>query len=157
MASQRRALRMPGRIYREFVVLAIALTEQPDLQPEQEALCEALGRARVKPRGFGHTAIVPLEPEYARLLMVWVTGTSPKFLRDYRDAVLEALRELEASGGRGGAVRSPAPFPGAAIAAGAAGAARRRGPRRPGAPGTPALGADRHLLPLQRGRWLHRP
>jgi hypothetical protein len=102
MASQRRALRMPGRIYREFVAIAMALTEQPGLPPEQEALCDALSRARVKPRGFGHTALVPLGPEHVGLLMEWVTGRSPKFLRDYRDAVLDALRELETSEGSEG-------------------------------------------------------
>ncbi len=100
MASQRRALRMPGRIYREFAAIALALIERPEgLDPEQEALCDALSRARVKPRGAGHTALVPIEPEHVSLLMEWVTGISPKFLRDYRDAVLGALAELEASEG----------------------------------------------------------
>lgn len=103
MAEKRRALRMPGRIYREFAAIAIALTDRPEgLAPDQEALCDALSRARVKPRGAGHTALVPLEPEHVALLMEWVTGASPKFLRDYRDAVLEALRELAASEGREG-------------------------------------------------------
>jgi len=90
---------MPGRIYREFATIAMALTERPEgLAPQQEALCDALSRARVKPRGVGHTALVPLEPEHVSLLMEWVSGASPTFLRDYRDAVLEALAELEASG-----------------------------------------------------------
>lgn len=100
MASQRRALRMPGRVYREFAAIALALTEHPEgLEPEQEVLCDALSRAWVKARGVGHTALVPLEPEYVSLLMEWVTGASPKFMRDYRDAVLKALRELEESAG----------------------------------------------------------
>ncbi|HEY3552057.1 MAG TPA: hypothetical protein VGK66_00065 [Solirubrobacterales bacterium] len=99
MAEKRRALRMPGRVYREFAAIALALTERPEgLEPEQEVLCDALSRARVKPRGTGHTALVPLEPEHVSLLMEWVSGSSPKFLRDYRDAVQEALAELEASG-----------------------------------------------------------
>ena len=98
MAEKRRALRMPGRIYREFAAIALALTERPEgLEPEQEVLCDALSRARVKARGAGHTTLVPLEPEHVSLLMEWVTGASPKFLRDYRDAVLEALAELEAT------------------------------------------------------------
>jgi hypothetical protein len=97
MAEKRRALRMPGRIYREFAAIAIAMTEQSDLPGEQEALCDALSRARAKRSGAGHTVLVPLEPEHVRLLMEWVSGGSPKFLRDYRDAVLAALEELEAS------------------------------------------------------------
>lgn len=97
MAEQRRALRMPGRIYREFAAIAIALTDQPGLAPEREALCDALSRAQAKRRGGGHTVLVLLEPEHVRLLMEWVRGRSPKFLRDYRDAVLGALEELEAS------------------------------------------------------------
>lgn len=88
---------MPGRIYREFAAISIAMIEQPALPPEQEALCDGLSRARVKRRGAGHTVLVPLEPEHVRLLMEWVSGASPKFLRDYRDAVLAALQELEAS------------------------------------------------------------
>jgi len=90
---------MPGRIYREFAAIAIAMTEQRGLPPEQEALCDALSRAQAKRRGGGHTVLVPLEPEHVGLLMEWVTGSSPKVLRDYRDAVLAALEELEADPG----------------------------------------------------------
>jgi hypothetical protein len=90
---------MPGRVYREFAAIALALTERPEgLEPEQEVLCDSLSRARVKPRGAGHTALFPLEPEHVSRLMEWVTGASPKSLRDYRDAVLEALAKLEATG-----------------------------------------------------------
>lgn len=88
---------MPGHIYREFAAIAIAMTEKPGAPPEQEALCVALSRARAKPRGAGHAVLVPLEPVHVRLLMEWVSGASPKFLRDYRDTALAALQELEAS------------------------------------------------------------
>lgn len=88
---------MPGRVYAGFVKTAMGLTSQPRLPSEQEALCDAVSRARLARRGAGHTGYVPVEPEQAKMLMKWVGAGAPEFLRNYRDAVLAALAALERS------------------------------------------------------------
>lgn len=78
------AIKMPGRVLREFVEMADA---RVDADADQD-LCEAVSRARVTRRGTGFTALVPIaDTEQARRLVAWVPDDAPRFLREYRDMV----------------------------------------------------------------------
>lgn len=76
-------LRMPGRVFEQFVALA-------DLQLRHDAdldLCDALSRPRIRRRGRGATVFVALDAEQVDRLSYWVGDKAPKYLRDYRDAM----------------------------------------------------------------------
>lgn len=100
MATQR-MLKVPGRIYEQFVVLASERLED-DQTPEADLdLAEALGQAKLKPRGQGFTVFVPLSLAQVRQLAEWVGDDQSKRLREYGQAMIEQAEALETGGEQG--------------------------------------------------------
>lgn len=97
MASGR-ALKLPGRIYEQFVLLASERLEAPDTPQDDLDLAEALSEARLKRRGQGFTVLIPLELHQVRQLAEWVGDDQPKRLREYRAAMIEQVTVLEDQG-----------------------------------------------------------
>lgn len=90
-----RMLKLPGRIYEQFVVLASERLDMDDAPEVDLDLAEALGRARLQPRGQGFTVYVPLSLPQVRLLAEWIGDDQPKKLREYRKAMIEQAQALE--------------------------------------------------------------
>jgi hypothetical protein len=87
-------LRMPGRIYEHFLAEALERIDRWD----DVDLCDAISRARLKPRGLGFTAHVALRPAQARRLARWITDDHARPLRDYREQLLAGVDRHERRG-----------------------------------------------------------
>lgn len=97
-APERRALRLPGRVFEWFAARAVERMEQVDAGADPAYvdidLCNAIGHARVKRRGGGYTVLIPMEPADVLRLADWVGNDAPSRIRAYRDAMREQVRRL---------------------------------------------------------------
>lgn len=88
-AQRTQALRLPGRVYEQFVQKAQAKLDA-DVDVD---ICDALSRPRIKRRGSGYTVFIPMSFEQVLVLASWVQPHDPKLLRDYAHAM--ALQVME--------------------------------------------------------------
>lgn len=100
--SERRALRLPGRVFQWFAAQAVERMEQVEAGADPAYvdidLCNAISHARVKPRGGGYSALIPMEPEEVLRLADWVGDGAPKQIRHYRDAMPAQVARLTEPG-----------------------------------------------------------
>lgn len=89
--AKRPALKLPGKIYEQLISKA---QDRLDAETDMD-LCDALSHPIIKPRGLGHTVLVPMEPGQVKRLAGWISDDDPKRLREYRAAM---VREAEAQG-----------------------------------------------------------
>lgn len=100
--SERRALRLPGRVFEWFAARAVERMEQVEAGADPAYvdidLCNAISHARVKRRGGGYSVLIPMEPDAVLRLADWVGNDAPKQIRKYRDAMREQIGQLPGSG-----------------------------------------------------------